>query len=75
MELVPNNTLICASPEDGRRLALSLAMQTSFAIQPDDHVQKIIRDAYMNNPDGLIAAGHVVAIEFATIAAANNYWR
>lgn len=75
MELVPNNTLICASPEDGRRLALDLAVQTSFAIQPDDHVQEIIRDAYANNPEGLIAAGHVVAIEFATIAAANNYWR
>ncbi|WP_104105019.1 hexameric tyrosine-coordinated heme protein [Arthrobacter sp. 08Y14] len=75
MELVPNNTLICASPEEGRRLALGLAMQTSFAIQPDDHVQQIVRDAYTNNPDGLIAAGHVVAIEFATVAAANNYWR
>jgi hypothetical protein len=24
---------------------------------------------------GLIAASHVVSVEFATIAAANNYWR
>jgi uncharacterized membrane protein YoaK (UPF0700 family) len=27
------------------------------------------------DPDSLIAASHVVAVEFATIAAANNYWR
>lgn len=75
MELVPNNSLKCESPEEGRRLALQLALQTSTAIQPDEHVQNIIRDAYANNPDGLIAASQVVAVEFATIAAANNYWR
>ncbi|WP_341395727.1 hexameric tyrosine-coordinated heme protein [Arthrobacter sp. G119Y2] len=75
MELVPNNSLKCESPEEGRRLAISLALQTSFAIQPDEHVQSIIRDAYANSPNGLIAASQVVATEFATIAAANNYWR
>ena len=30
---------------------------------------------YADDPDALIAASHVVAVEFATIAAANNYWR
>ena len=33
------------------------------------------RGQYAADPDGLIAASHVVAVEFATIAAANNYWR
>jgi hypothetical protein len=33
------------------------------------------RAQYAHDPYGLIAAGHVVAVEFATIAAANNYWR
>jgi len=33
------------------------------------------RAQYAHDPDGLIAASHVVAVEFATIAAANNYWR
>jgi hypothetical protein len=33
------------------------------------------RPKYSNDPNGLIAAGHVIAVEFATIAAANNYWR
>jgi hypothetical protein len=30
---------------------------------------------YADDPSSLIAASQVVAIEFATIAAANNYWR
>jgi len=33
------------------------------------------RPKYAEDPFGLIAAGHVIAVEFATIAAANNYWR
>ena len=33
------------------------------------------RPQYANDPHGLIAASHVIAVEFATIAAANNYWR
>ena len=33
------------------------------------------RQKYANDPNGLIAASHVIAVEFATIAAANNYWR
>ncbi|MCC3272107.1 hexameric tyrosine-coordinated heme protein [Arthrobacter zhangbolii] len=75
MELVPNNSLKCTTPEDGRRLAISLALQTSFAMQPDEHVQEIIRTTYANNPEDLLAASQVVATEFATIAAANDYWR
>ena len=75
MELVPNNSLLCTTPEEGRRLAISLAMQTSFAMQPDEKAQEIIRDAYSNNPEDLIEAAAVVATEFATVAAANNYWR
>ncbi|MFF4576712.1 hexameric tyrosine-coordinated heme protein [Streptomyces sp. NPDC001410] len=45
------------------------------ATQPDDEVRGRLRPTYAENPDSLIAVGHVVAIEFATIAAANNYWR
>ena len=75
MELVPNNSLKCATPEEGRQLAINPALQTTFAIQPDEKVQEIIRDAYASNPEGLLAASAVVATEFATVAAANNYWR
>lgn len=33
------------------------------------------RSQYAHDPFGLIAASHVIAVEFATIAAANDYWR
>ncbi|MGW2704954.1 hexameric tyrosine-coordinated heme protein [Streptomyces sp. NPDC001340] len=35
----------------------------------------LLRPMYAENPDSLIAVGNVVAIEFAIIASANNYWR
>jgi len=33
------------------------------------------RAQYAHDPSRLIAANHAVAVQFATIAAANNYWR
>jgi hypothetical protein len=73
--LVPNNTLITATAEEGRALAITLARHTIHAMQKELEVLKSGRLIYANDPLGLIAAGHVVAVEFATIAAANNYWR
>ncbi|MGH2507378.1 MAG: hexameric tyrosine-coordinated heme protein [Ktedonobacteraceae bacterium] len=73
--LVPGGTLIAATPEEGRALALKMARHTIHNIQPDLDILKAGRPNYSANPDSLIAAGQVVAIEFQTIAAANNYWR
>jgi hypothetical protein len=73
--LVPDNTLITKSPEDGRALAIMLARNSIHAIQGELETLKTGRSQYAHDPYGLIAASHVVAVEFATIAAANNYWR
>jgi hypothetical protein len=73
--LVPGGSLITATPEEGRALALMMARHTIHNIQPDLDVLKEGRTKYSVNPDSLIAASQVVAIEFQTIAAANNYWR
>ena len=75
MELVPGNTLIVPTPEEGRALALMLARHSIHAMQPDEQVLKAGRPRYSTDPHELILASHVVAVEFATIAAANNYWR
>ena len=72
--LVPGGTLITNTPEEGRALALLMARHTIHNIQPDIEVLKCGRMIYSVNPDSLIAASQVVAIEFQTIAAANNYW-
>jgi hypothetical protein len=73
--LVPNNTLITATPEDGRQLAIKLARLVIKATQPDEEARKRLRDVYANDAGFLLQVGQVTAIEFATIAAANNYWR
>lgn len=75
MTLVPGNTLITATPEEGRQLAITMARKTIGAIQPDADARQGVRALYANDPDSLTAAGHVVAVEFATVAAANDYWR
>ena len=73
--LVPDNTLITATPEEGRALAIMLARHSIHAIQSELEVLQNGRSIYAHEPAGLIAASHVIAVEFATIAAANNYWR
>ena len=73
--LVPNNTLITATPEEGRALAVMLARNSIHAIQGELETLKTGRAQYAHDPMGLIAASHVIAIEFATVATANNHWR
>ena len=75
LTLIPGGTLLTDTPEAGRALALLIARHTIHNIQPDLDVLKEGRVKYAGNPDSLIAASQVVAIEFQTIAAANNYWR
>lgn len=74
-ELVPGNTLLTKSPEEGRALAIALARRSVKAMQPDAEIRKAGRPKYSTDTAELIAASHVIAAEFATIAAANNYWR
>lgn len=73
--LVPGNSLITATPEEGRKLAITLAQHTIHNIQPCLNKLKEGRGKYSNNPADLIQAAQVIAAEFATIAAANNYWK
>jgi Hexameric tyrosine-coordinated heme protein (HTHP) len=73
--LVPNNTLITKTVEEGRALAVMLARNSIHAMQGELETLKTGRAQYAHDPYGLIAASHVVAVEFATVAAANNYWR
>ena len=75
MTLVPGNSLLTETPEEGRELAIAIARKTIGAIQPDADTRHVLRPGYATNADSLTMAAHVVAIEFSTIAAANNYWR
>ena len=73
--LIPNNSLITATPEEGRQLAVKMARLIIKLTQPDEEKRKEQRELYANDPMMLIQIGHTVALEFATVAAANNYWK
>lgn len=72
---IPGGTLITETAEAGRALAIDIARHTIHNIQPDMDVLGGGRPSYATTPESLIAASQVVALEFQTIAAANNYWR
>jgi Hexameric tyrosine-coordinated heme protein (HTHP) len=73
--LIPNNSLLTETPEAGRQLAVKMARLIIKLTQPDEEKRKQLRDIYGNDAMMLIAVGQTVATEFATIAAANNYWQ
>lgn len=68
-------SLITSTPQEGRELAIKMARQTIGAVQSDAEIKKKLREKYAEDYAQLINISKVVAIEFQTIAEANNYWR
>lgn len=68
-------SLLTATPQEGRELAIKMARKTIAAIQTDPEVRKRLRKEYAEDTKQLINTASVVALEFQTIAAANNYWK
>lgn len=63
------------TPQEGFELAITLSRRGVKYTQPDVEVLKRLRPDYAESADSLTAASQVIAINFQTIAAANNYWR
>lgn len=68
-------TLLTDTPEDGFALAVKMSRMGVKTTQPDTDVLHKLRPEYANDADSLTAASQVVALNFQTVAAANNYWR
>ena len=68
-------SLITATPEEGFALAITLARKGVTETQPDKEVLHALRPGYAHEAEPLIAASHVIAVHFQTVAAANDYWR
>jgi len=68
-------SLITETPQEGFALAVTLSQKGVATTQPDAEVRKAQRSEYDEDPDSLIAASHVIATHFQTVAAANDYWR
>ena len=63
------------TPEAGYELAIKLSRMGVKYTQPSEEIRNKLRPVYDENPDSLIASSQVIAINFQTVAAANNYWQ
>lgn len=68
-------SLITETPYEGRQLAIKLVRKTIGAIQTEADAKHRVRAKYAEDPLLLMNAAELVAIEFKTIAIANDYWR
>jgi hypothetical protein len=68
-------TLITETPEQGYDLAVKLSRVAIKLTQPDPAARERMRPDYAEDADALIAVSQVVATHFATVSAANGYWR
>ncbi|SIR00332.1 Hexameric tyrosine-coordinated heme protein (HTHP) [Paracoccus thiocyanatus] len=63
------------TPQQGFDLAIVMARRAVKTTQPDVAVLKAQRPRYAGDAASLIDVSAVAAAWFATIAAANDYWR
>lgn len=68
------STLKTSNPQEGYELAIKLSRMAVKYTQSSADVRDKLRDDYANNADSLTAVSQVVALNFQTVAAANNYW-
>ena len=68
-------SLMTDTPAEGFDLAVSMARTAVTTTQTDKDVLHALRPNYSHDPQSLIDVSGVVADYFATVAAANDYWR
>ncbi|WP_438970925.1 hexameric tyrosine-coordinated heme protein [Methylophaga sp.] len=68
-------SLITETPYQGRLLAIKIVRKTIGTIQTNGEAKHRVRAKYAEDPALLMNAAELVAIEFKTIAIANDYWR
>ena len=68
-------TLLTKTPEEGYELAVKLSRVAIKMTQPDATIRETLRPKDAEDFGALIASSQIVATHFATVAAANGYWR
>lgn len=63
------------TPQQGFELAIKLSRMGVKYTQQSAEAREKLRRVYENDADSLIASSQVVAINYQTVAAANNYWK
>lgn len=68
-------SLKTSTAQEGFELAIKLSQKGVEYTQPSEAVRKKLRPKYSRDADSLIAASQLIAINYQTVAAANNYWK
>jgi hypothetical protein len=68
-------TLNTNTPQEGFELAVKLSRLAVMVAQSCDDGSQRTRPMQPDDPSQLIGAAHVIALNFQTIAAANDWWR
>ncbi len=68
------SSLKTEDPQAGYELAIKMARMGVKYTQPKDEVRQKLRPVYEQDANSLIASSQVIAINFQTVAMANNYW-
>ncbi|NLV85953.1 MAG: peroxidase [Clostridiales bacterium] len=68
-------SLKTATAQEGFELAIKLSQKGVEYTQPSEAVRKKLRPKYSRDADSLIAASQLIATNYQTVAAANNYWK
>lgn len=67
------SSLKTPGPQEGYELAIKMARMGVKYTQPSADVRDKLRPVYGEDANSLIASSQVIAINFQTVAAANNY--
>lgn len=67
-------TLRTPDPQSGYELAIKLSRMAVKMTQPSAEIREELRPAYAESTDALLQISSVVAQNFQTVAAANDYW-
>lgn len=62
------------TPQEGYELAILLSQKGVQYTQTSEEIRRVLRPQYAHDANSLIAVSQVIAINFQTVAAANNYW-
>jgi Hexameric tyrosine-coordinated heme protein (HTHP) len=69
------STLLTETAQESWELSVKLSRMGVKVNQSCDEIRQKLRPIYENEADSVITSSQVIAINFQTIAAANNYWR
>lgn len=68
-------SLMTPDPQSGYDLAIKLSRMAVKITQPSAEIREKLRPLYDRDADALVRIAAVVASNFQTVAAANDYWR